>query len=133
MSELIYIDTNVWVSLFKNEEDYLRPISEFSFMLFKKVFSCKYDILISEILLQELKRKCDNKELKHYLQELKRLDKIKLIKTSHIEREIAKKSRHYYDRLHEILAHKGKAKYLVTRNIKDFEGDLLEIKLPENL
>lgn len=133
MSKLIYIDTNVWISLFKEEKDKLRPISDFSFELFRRALNCEYDILISPWVLKELRLKNYEKEALGLINDFKCKNKCYFVKISSNDYLNAKQFKHWQDRLHEILANKGNADYLVTRNVKDFEGDLLEIKFPENL
>lgn len=133
MSELIYIDTNVYLDFFKNRTDYLRPLGEFANQLFQNSRQCKYNILISPFVAKELQNKCNKKELNIFLNEFKKIGKLKLVRYSNEDINKAQKYQHWQDRLHEILAKKGNAKYLVTRNLKDFKGDLIQIKLPENL
>lgn len=133
MSELIYVDTNVWISLFKEEQDYLRPLSDFSFELFRKALNCEYDLLVSSWLFKELTLCGYVKEAKAITSEFKEKNKLHFVDMSSRDHVLAKNSNHWQDRLHEILAAKGNADYLVTRNIKDFEGDLVKTKLPENL
>jgi predicted nucleic acid-binding protein len=133
MSELIYIDTNVWISLFKEEKDKLHPISAFSFELFRKSLNCDYNLLISNWLLNEIRGLGYLPEANELLNQFIIKKKINKVYFTNEDIKFAKKHFHWRDRLHEILAKKGNAKYLVTRNIKDFEGDLVEIKFPENL
>lgn len=133
MSELIYVDTCVWISLFKEEKDSLRPLSEFSFELFRKALDCEYDILVSNWLLNELEKKGFLTQTNELITQFKLKNKIKTIHFTKEDINKAKKNIHWHDRLHEILAKKGNAQYLVTRNLVDFNGDLLQIKLPENL
>mgnify|MGYP000294038411 CR=1 FL=1 len=71
MSELIYVDTNVWISLFKQERDSLRPLSDFSFELFRKSLACEYNIVISGWLLKELELTNFNKESFEIIQQFK--------------------------------------------------------------
>lgn len=133
MPELIYIDTNVYLDFFLNRKDTLRPLGDFAHELFRKTRSCAYILVTSTLVLKELDQKCDSKRLYEFLDEFKKNKKIICVSFTGQEIRCAKKCLHWEDRLHEILAHKSNAKYLVTRNLKDFEGDLVEIVLPENL
>ena len=133
MSKLLYIDTNVWISLFKEEKDYLRPISDFSFELFRRALNCEFDIVISTWLLKELVLTRYSKDSDRVIQEFRSKHKVVFLQTSKEDYALAKKEKHWQDRLHEILAQKGNADFLVTRNLKDFKGDLVQTKLPENL
>jgi predicted nucleic acid-binding protein len=103
MSELVYVDTNVYVSYFCQEEDYLRPISEFSFQFFRKVLKCDYDILISDLVLQELKKVVEPDKVAGFMHELNIREKIRKIVASISD----KRQAHHNDRLHEILAGRG--------------------------
>lgn len=129
MSEVIYVDTNVWISLVKEEKDHLRPISDFSFKLFQSVCDCNFTVLISNFMLQELEHKLSPKEIENMLRPLYSLNKIVHITSSKEDIVFSKKVAHWQDRLHEILAKKGGAKYLVTRNLKDFSNDLVQVVL----
>lgn len=133
MSKLLYIDTNIWISLFKEEKDYLRPISDFSFEPFRRALNCEFDIVISSWLLKELVLTRYSKDSDRIIQEFRSKHKIVFVKTSQEDYALAKKEKHWQDRLHEILAQKGNADFIVTRNLKDFKGDLVQTKLPENL
>mgnify|MGYP006296621571 FL=1 len=54
MSELIYIDTNIYIDYFLNRKDNLRPLGDFAHELFIKTSQCKYKIIISDWLEKEL-------------------------------------------------------------------------------
>ena len=133
MAELIYIDTNIWIDYFLDRTDYMRPLGEFAYALFSKSLTCKYNIIISNLVLYELQKKGFEQQAKTLITEFKQRNKVTIISFSNTEIQNAKKYPHWQDRLHEILASKGNATYLVTRNIKDFEGDLVQIKFPEDL
>ena len=133
MSELIYIDTNIYIDYFLNRKDNLRPLGDFAHELFIKTSQCKYKIIISDWLEKELTKTnhIDSyKELKNHLIEL---NKITYVKTEFKEISCAKKHQHWHDALHEMLAIKANAVYFVTRNIRDFTGNKIIITHPENL
>ncbi len=133
MSELIYIDTNVWIDFFLNREDNLRPLGDFAHELFVKTSQCKYKIITSDWLIKELTKTNHLDSYRQLEEQLVKLNKIKYIKTEYKELMSAKKHQHWHDALHEILAIKANAIYLVTRNVKDFTGEKVIITYPENL
>ena len=133
MSELIYIDTNVWIDFFLNRNDRLRPLGDFAHELFIKTIQCKYKLVISDWLLKELTKTNHIDSYKKLEEQLLILNKIQYIKTKTEDITSAKENKHWHDALHEILAIKSKAVYLVTRNIKDFKGENIIIIYPENL
>ena len=133
MSELIYIDTNVWIDYFLNRSDRLRPLGDFAHELLKKTISCKYKVAISDWLKKEINSTGHTQPFSEIEKELQRWNKIIFIKTSFDDINNAKKTKHWHDSLHEILAIKSNAKYLVTRNQKDFSGEKIAIVLPESL
>ena len=133
MSELIYIDTNVWIDFFLNRNDGLRPLGDFAHELLIKTSQCKYEIVISDWLLKELTKTDHIGQYKELEGQLLEMGKIKYVRTEHRDIFSAKQERHWHDALHEILAIKSKALYLVTRNIKDFKGKEITIIYPENL
>ena len=133
MSELIYIDTNVWIDFFLNRKDKLRPLGDFAHELLIKTTQCKYNIVISDWLLKELTKTNHINSYKELEKQLLNLNKIEYIKTDYKDISYAKKEKHWHDALHEILAIKSNALYLVTRNLKDFKGDDITIIYPENL
>lgn len=135
MSELIYIDTNVYIDYFLNRKDKFRPLGDFAFELLRKSLDCKYTIIISKWVLDELGFFISEKEITELIQWMESKEKVIFIMTSKEDVLEAKKKAHWQDALHAILAKKANANYLVTRNIKDYSNfsDVLNIVLPENL
>lgn len=134
----IYCDTNIYLDFFLGRTDYLRPLNEFAYQIFRRVEQGEFNLIISDHLLYELKRNL--KDLDKIPQLLDPLDKKgRIIKIYHSKedelkaKEISKK--HWKDALHAILANKAKAIYLLTRNIKDYSGceHLVEIRFPESI
>ncbi|MFT4312252.1 MAG: type II toxin-antitoxin system VapC family toxin [Candidatus Woesearchaeota archaeon] len=132
MSKRIYVDTNVWIDFFLNRNDSLRPLGEFAFELFYKTLGCSFTIVVSDWLLTELKNTGHYKSYENLQGELKKKDKIIFIETTRADIDEAKtKSQHFEDALHEVLALRGGAVFLVTRNVRDFDGSQIPICLPE--
>lgn len=141
MSELIYIDTNVYLDHFENRVDKMRPLGEFAFNVIRRTLDCEFNVVVSSQVLDELKNAGAHQSINNIFLVLKQRHKYKFIKTIEEDKYRADQisSKHYYthyeDTLHALLAKKAGAKYLVTRNIKDFEclAFLIESKLPEEL
>ena len=140
MSELIYIDTNVFMDHFDGRVDKLRPLGEFAFQLLKKAVECKFDIIISTLVLKELIYNSYKNQIEILLPSLDEKGKIFRAEITQEDVEKARKicnerRTHYNDTLHAVIANKMRAKYLVTRNIRDFVElqDLVNVVFPENL
>ena len=54
MEQFIYIDTNVWIDFWEDRRDNIRPLGEFAFQLLKKAYECKYRIIVSGLVIDEL-------------------------------------------------------------------------------
>jgi len=137
-SEPIYIDTNVYIDHFQNRVDKLRPLGEFAFNSIRKSVECEYRIIISSVVLDELEYNGYAEDIKELTKNLKALNKITYTEESE---EDIKRVRMFglkssiNDAKHAVIAIRSKAKYLVTRNIKDFEmfQNLIKIRYPEEL
>jgi predicted nucleic acid-binding protein len=131
----IYCDANIYLDLFENRKDRLRDLGEFAHQLLRRTLECEFDLIISDWLLFELKQYVKVETLTEFLEQYKQKNKI--IKVAHTPEDIRQAkliSSHYQDALHQILAKRGGAKYLVTRNVQDFTCDSdLQIKFPENI
>ena len=133
----IYCDTNIYMDFFEGRSDYLRPLDEFAFQIFKRVEDGEFTLIISDHLLYELRNHIEEKKITELLQPLNQKGRIiKIFKTREDilkAKEISKEN--WKDALHAILANKAKAVYLLTRNIQDYVGceHLVEIKFPENI
>lgn len=133
MSQLIYIDANVYLDFLLGRKDKLRPLSDFAFELLRKAIECRYRILVSDFVIDELQNHTQEDKIKDLLKTIKR--KVVLISRDDADVNEAKRisKTNCWDALHYVLAKKGGAEIIVTRNIKDFEFSELQIKLPENL
>ena len=134
----IYCDTNIYLDFFLGRKDYLRPLDEFAYQIFRRVREGEFNLIISDHLLHELKNNLEDidkiTKLLEPLSKKGRIIKIYKCRGDILRaKEISKK--HWKDALHAILANKAKAIYLLTRNIKDYAGceHLVEIKFPESL
>ena len=134
----IYCDTCVYMDLLGKRKDYIRPLEEFSFQLFKRVDNGEFSLIISDHLLFELNNNVEKPEkITELLGPLNKKGRIiQVSKTSEDvikAKEISKE--HWKDALHAILANKAEAVYLLTRNIQHYAGceNLVQIKFPENI
>ena len=131
----IYCDTNLFLDHFGSRKDRLRDLGDFAFRIFRRTLDCEFELIISDWLLYELKNYVPPEKLKEFLEEFKKKNKIvKIYKADEDIKKAKEISNHFQDMLHQILAKKAGAKYLLTRNIQDYikmEG--LEIKFPENI
>jgi len=139
MAPLIYIDTNIYLDYLFERKDRIRPLNEFAFLLLQKSISCKYTIIVSSLLTEELQyqnalsrvreifKSCPKEKIVQCIAEIKDITLARHI--------TATRKTHFNDTLHAILANKKGAEFLVTRNIKDFIAlqDIVKLVLPENL
>ena len=140
MEQLIYIDTNVWIDFWEDRRDNIRPLGEFAFQLLKKAYECKYRIIVSGLVIDELDLFYSKETIIEIMKNLRASGKYQPLKVLEQDRlqaeETAKEvGTSYNDARHAILANRANADYLVTRNLKDFERlfDLNKTVLPENL
>lgn len=139
-NELIYIDTNCYIDHFEGRVDKLRPLGEFAYNLIRKSIECEYKIIISNLVIDELEFNGYGDKIQELIRDLKALQKVITIevtaedeaKTLKIRKE---RNTAFNDTKHAVVANRAKAKFLVTRNTKDYEElqDLVELKYPENL
>lgn len=134
----IYCDTNIYMDFFLGRKDYLRPLDEFAYQIFKRVEGGEFSLIISDHLLYELENNLeDTTKITELLQPLSKKGRVVKVFKSREDilkaKEISKE--HWKDALHAILANKAKAVYLLTRNIPDYAGceHLVEIKFPESI
>lgn len=133
----IYCDTNIYLDFLLGRTDYMRPLNEFAYQIFRRVEQGEFNLIISDHLLYELENNLDADKIARLLEPLAEKGKIvkiyksreDVLKANEISRE------HWKDALHAILANKAKAIYLLTRNIRHYAGceHLVEIKLPESV
>ena len=127
----IYIDTCVFISYLMEEQN------ENPYFLFQKILENKFEIVFSQILFKEFKKK--GTEL-NILEDIKKLiEKIKKIckyENIHYDEEDLKKAKklniHFPDNLHIILAKKSNCDYLITYDKEYFNfQNILKIKNPK--
>jgi predicted nucleic acid-binding protein len=136
--DLVYADTCVYIDALdlnpEGSSDRLRPLKDLAWRFFDGVNIGKYRIVISDHVLAEFCKVIgSDKKLREFM--VYYPDAL-WIKTEGIDKQVAKSlSRNYPDALHVVLALKGKAQILTTRNLRDFTEfeDKINIRLPESL
>lgn len=137
---ILYVDTNIYLDYFQGRTDYMRPLSEFAYILFRRTLSCEFQLVFSYILLEELYYNISKEKTKELFEELKQKNKI--IYAEFLREDITKarllsheKCLSFNDTLHAIIARRIGASFLVTRNVTDFLElqEIITITLPENL
>jgi len=131
----IYCDANIYLDLFESRKDHFRDLGEFAYQLLKRTLDCEFDLIVSDWLLYELGKYVSEEKMTEFFSDYKQKNKIINIKYTGDDMKVAKHiSPHFQDALHQLLAKRGGAKYLVTRNVKDFDYDKeLQIVFPENI
>ncbi len=135
--ERIYADANIFLDYLENRTDNIRSLGEFAFQLFRRTLECEFFIVSSDWVLEELKASVQGLTvLNVLLRDLRETGKIEVLERTESEAKEAKKlSKNWTDALHALIAKRGKAEFIVTRDTKHFLefSDLLEPKLPEDL
>ncbi len=128
----IYLDTNVFISLFKEEiGKNLRAFYLESEEFFSYVASTKTTLVLSELFFQETNKIClFNKE--RIIKYFKQLE-IPLIIIEKEQLGLPVKGIHYPDSIHAGTAIKHNCKAIITFNKKDFESiqNKIQILSPE--
>ena len=131
----LYIDTNIIIDAMEGRSNlFNKDIGTPALRLFEEAVSCKYYLIISTFTLYELKKRY-KEDLTIFFAWIK--GKMILIEHADEDEEQARtlKEDNFDDALHVVLAEKGKADYIVTRNTRDFLKitTSIPIKIPEQL
>jgi predicted nucleic acid-binding protein len=117
----LYVDSNVFISLIREEVSNNRTLFDEALSFFEKVQKRKDTIVISELIFYEILKKSFNSrddvrerlgELKISFEEVE--DEINLLK------EVKESKIHYPDCVHANTAIKTNCDYIITFNLKDF-------------
>ncbi len=140
MEKLIYLDTNIYLDYLENRTDKLRPLGEFAFQLIKRAIECEFKIIISSLIIDELEYNNYSKQIKNLINDLKELNKLIYTEETKDDEQKARNLKQKFktslnDTKHAVIAQRRGAKFLVTRNIKDYGElqNLVKIRFPENL
>lgn len=116
MSKLIYIDTNVYLDLFLNRQSKYLSYADISQSIFNRSVSCEFYILISDLVIYELRKKVEKKDLDDFFHSLS----YKLRFTEVIKSDYASKFKiHSPDNAHISCAIRNNCDAIIT-NDKDF-------------
>lgn len=134
----IYVDTNVYMDLFGGDSrnSKFKNMADFAVFTFNQVRDGKYQLVVSDWVIDEFKKYCDEKIINKFLADFQEGQVLKIIRTIEDERKARQLSPHNYpDALHVVLALKGNCLYLITQNIQDFAEfkDFIEVLTPESL
>lgn len=136
MTQKLYLDTNVLIDAVERRKNkFGKNIGNPASDLFFQAVSCKYHIIISSWLLEELSGLSRLEQAKMFFQLLKK----KTLRAKHSPEEKAaanqRSESHPGDALHIIIAEREEADCIITRNVEDFKeiGTPIPIKKPEEL
>lgn len=130
----IYVDTNIFIDLVKEDSSKLNSIYAFEF--FKKGWECTFELIVSDWTRSELKRHVKEEDLSLLLSQFKSRNKLHFVLHTKEETKIAKrKNVHWQDELHLMLAKKSGADLIVTRDADfiSYASQTFDIKRPENI
>lgn len=124
----IYVDTCVYLNIFKEERKFNHY--EFSFEFFKRLKQEDHTLLVSDWLENQIKIKGFIKEFNEFVATFPNVEKI--LVTDDIK-EKGSKFTEREDAIHALIAIENHADVLVTRNFPDFLPfeNQIKIELPE--
>ena len=128
----LYIDTNVII-------DFLWNRDSSAYSLFCRALRCEFSLIISPVVLEELRFQGLAPETTTFIKLFSTADKLEIVPSTFEDRLLARKEMsgkktHYNDALHKVLSAKSKADIFVTNNIKHFKcfSDLV-VRRPDEL
>ena len=118
---LLYIDTNVIIDAVKGRTNRSGiPIGDYASDLFFEAASCHFRLVISSWTLDEVKKVVSLEDIRFCFAWLRhKITFFEEIEHDHLEAR-NRDSSNFSDALHVVLAERSNAKYLVTRNTRDF-------------
>ena len=134
MTLKIYCDTNIFLDYLEQRSDNIRPLYEFAYLFFSKGWNCHFNIVVSDWLMEELKRHQTDEKIEEVLGEFKKKNKVIFVKREKSDMDKARSmGDNWDDALHAVLAKKADADFLVTRNLRHYVGceTLVRVVLPE--
>ncbi len=130
-----YVDTSVWRDYFEDRGNGIRPLGEFAFRFLRKCQKDKATIIVSDIVIEELRRGLSEEQIEGMLSEFSEL----IVRVEHTEmqaeeaRVFCRKHNYFFpfaDALHSIIARDEDAT-VITRD-KHFESiGIAEALAPE--
>lgn len=112
----VYVDTNVIM-------DFILERHSSASAFFEKVWKCKYRIITSPLVCEELRHQNISAEV--FVRICAAYDKLRIVEMTEEDKKTARQLletylTHYSDALHKTLAEKAGARHIITRNVKDF-------------
>lgn len=131
----IYVDTNVYMDFFGggDRESRLMPLSDFAAHLFRQIQEKKYQLVISDWVYEEFCKYRNMKEIETLVADLG--DVISITKTPEdVRKAKALSNTNFPDAFHVVLALRGQAVHLVTRDkhFAEFQH-IIDVVTPEYL
>ncbi|MEE8168342.1 MAG: type II toxin-antitoxin system VapC family toxin [Candidatus Hydrothermarchaeales archaeon] len=138
---LLYLDTNIYLDYWEARSDKMRPLGEFAYSVLRRTVECEFIILISDLVLTELRNFIEDAEIKEVLSSLKENNKLVLKKVSDpvVSEAKTQKKRHAEvplpDLIHYCFAIRNKVDVLVTRDAhySVLPQDKIKIRKPEEI
>lgn len=136
MKILFYLDTCIWRDYFEDRKDGIQPLGEFAFQFLKNCEKKEYKILVSDVVIEELKSHYTQEKINEVFSSFEKfLMKISVSNEQIKEaQKISEKNNetHFNDALHAVLSRDNKAT-MITRD-KHFETlrAIVEVEKPEN-
>ena len=127
----VYVDTCVYVELFKGNGK-----AALVFDFFAKGWNCKFELVISDWVRSELKRKGFDSDYPLLFDQFKAKNKFHFVGHTDKELELAKsKSDHWQDYLHYLIAKKSGCDKIATidNNFISSFSPIFDITYPENI
>ncbi len=117
----LYVDSNVFISLIREEVFLNRTLFDEALSFFERVQERKDTIVISELVFDEIQKICFNSR-EEILEKFFNLDiPVEEVKNeTNLSKEIKESKIHYPDCINANTAIKTKCEYLVTFNTKDY-------------
>lgn len=136
MTEKVYLDTNVLIDAVEGRRNkFGKKVGNPASDLFFQAVSCKYRLIISSWMLEELSGLGRLEQTKMFFGLVKK--KITKVAYSPEEKKSAEQrsKQDPDDALHIIIAEREEADYIVTRNVDHFNkiGTKIPVKKPEEL
>ena len=127
----VYVDTCVFIELFEGETR-----SKIIYNFFSKGWNCAYELVVSDWVRSELKRKGMDSEYPLLFDMFKSKNKLHIVEHTKKDLDLAKtKSKHWQDYLHYLIAKKYGCDKIVTYDnefIFSFSS-IFDIAYPENI
>jgi len=133
-----YVDTSIWRDYYENRVDKFRPLGEWAFQFLLCIKLERNIILYSDLVINELLKRYNNKEIKNIFKIISKHNLLKKVKINDFEikesHELSKKLKiPFGDCLHAILARNNNA-IIITRDKHFFElQQIVSFNTPEEL